>query len=73
MAKQQVMDERFWETWDFEKDGGIAHYAEIAADPDVLQIMLAARDNKTELGYWRDIAVGLAKLVDILRSRVPPP
>lgn len=64
MAKKQI-DKRFWETWNF-KDGDEAHYAEIAANPFVLEIMLAARGNQTELGYWRDVALKLAELVDAL-------
>lgn len=67
MAKQQVMDKRFWETWDF-KDGGQAHYAEITTSPYVLKIMLAARGNQTELGYWREVATELAELVDTLTA-----
>ena len=65
MATGEQLDERFWETWNF-KEGGSAHYAEITTNPYVLKIMLVARGNQTELGYWKDVALGLAELVDTL-------
>ena len=56
----EQLDERIWS---IEKD--FAH-TDISANARVQEIMICAQANKTELGYWRDVATDLATLVDEL-------
>ena len=58
------MDEKHWTT--VECGVGVYYDADISANAKVQEIMIRAQANKTELGYWRDIATDLAKLVDEL-------
>lgn len=59
-------DEKHW--WANVDEDGTIHYcdADIAANTRVQEIMIRAQANKTELGYWRDVATDLAALVDNL-------
>jgi len=43
---------------------------ETSNNPKVQEIMVRAQRNTTELGYWRDIATDLAKLVDDLEEEI---
>lgn len=59
-------DEKHW--WaHIDEDGTVLYYdADIAASAHVQEIMIRAQVNQTELGYWRDVAIDLAALVDKL-------
>lgn len=62
-------DEKHWcpiET----KDGHIYYDADITASARVRRIVIRAQANQTELGYWRDVATGLATLVDELELKL---
>lgn len=72
---QQEVFERHWDVYRFEDkspghegEENVVLDAEITADPDLLRIMIDAQRNPTVCGYWRDMAAGLADLVDKLRK-----
>lgn len=44
------------------------YYAEVAADAEARRTVTEAQNNKSKLGYWRDVATGLSALVDKLRT-----
>ena len=62
------MDEKHWAA--VECETGVYYDAEISANAKVQEIMIRAQVNKTELGYWRDVATDLAALVDELTKEV---
>ena len=57
------MDKKHWATMECE-DGHVYYDADITANARVQEIMIRAQANKSELGYWRDVATDLAALVD---------
>lgn len=63
------MDEKHWATVEC-KDGHVYYDAEITANARVQEIMIRAQANKTELGYWKDVATDLAELVDEMQAKL---
>lgn len=59
------MDKKHWAAMECE-NGHVYYDADISANARVQEIMIRAQANKTELGYWREIATDLAALIDEL-------
>ena len=68
----EQLDAKHW--WaNIDEDGTVLYYdVDITANARVQEIMIQAQANKTELGYWQDVATDLATLVDELRGQKEP-